>query len=703
MEDTLGRASPEIRAFIEKMSGRLVSERLKAKTSAYSSVHCSQKQFSKSVYPGPENDQLYKANIPHKHWKKGHCPICDKCKASGDDVCEEVLKASCTELGCNEETRLIQRDRLQQVVGMPLTAQIQEARNPYIHFGRMASSNQVMKSGQDRNVIAAEEGVIGFDMESAGTWDYVPTIVIKTVCDYADSHKDKQWQPYAAITAAACTKAVLEEWRSRDKPVRRPINQKHLGSKSNPVHWAIPSSTNTIFTGRDRILRELENVVCDAVRILGTIITRLSFPALAARARVKSASNWRSVFVNHEADNLEIGYQQYFPASISGVVILTSRNGDHQQYTTSKCIHLPGLEDAEACELLLKAADVPSGRGQALRNDASIVSNILGSHPLALIQAGMYISRGHCTLKDFPEAFNQQQRRILTFQLSPVQSRYRDVYTTFEASANILQSLGTQSANDALDLLSVLALCDANYLPLAKFFEAAYKGAQVYKERSEDDLTWLTRENGPPLTHWDFTWLKKRGLTPLARDNNTAPRYLLSIVESWHSHWDSFRLIEAIHLLKKFSFVLTDTNEGFLGVSIHPLVLTWARSHVHAEKLVDKVSVRILQHNGNVKAAISELEQVVRIQKQSRGEDSESKLVELLQELAICYSYFALEALEAAPVPYASCKEDHYKNEAIQIMRQVVEIERRILGEKHEALKISQDWYETIMGEPDFS
>jgi hypothetical protein len=234
VEDTLGRANPEIRAFIGKMSGYLMSERLKAKTNTYSYEIWSRKEFVKSAYPGPEKDRLYGADIPHKHWKQGCCPICDICNASGDEVCEEALKASCTELGCNE-TQLVGRDRLREAIGMefyenqPLTAEMQEARKAYIHFGRMACSNQVMKSGQDRDRIAAEEGVIGFEMETAGMWDYVPTIVIKSVCDYADSHKDKHWQAYAATTAAACTKAVLEGWRSVDKPVRDLVDKERLG------------------------------------------------------------------------------------------------------------------------------------------------------------------------------------------------------------------------------------------------------------------------------------------------------------------------------------------------------------------------------------------------------------------------------------------------------------------------------------------
>jgi nucleoside phosphorylase len=50
-------------------------------------------------------------------------------------------------------------------------------------------------------------------MEGAGAWDILPCVIIKGICDYSDSHKDKWWQEYAAITAAACTKTFLEGWR----------------------------------------------------------------------------------------------------------------------------------------------------------------------------------------------------------------------------------------------------------------------------------------------------------------------------------------------------------------------------------------------------------------------------------------------------------------------------------------------------------
>ena len=46
-------------------------------------------------------------------------------------------------------------------------------------------------------------------MEAAGLMDSFPCLVIRGICDYADSHKNKKWQPYAAATAAAYMKELL--------------------------------------------------------------------------------------------------------------------------------------------------------------------------------------------------------------------------------------------------------------------------------------------------------------------------------------------------------------------------------------------------------------------------------------------------------------------------------------------------------------
>ena len=82
---------------------------------------------------------------------------------------------------------------------------------PMIHCGTIASGNQVMKNGKIRDRLARELGILCFEMEAAGLMDHFPCLVIRGVCDYADSHKHKAWQGYAAITAAAYAKELLTE------------------------------------------------------------------------------------------------------------------------------------------------------------------------------------------------------------------------------------------------------------------------------------------------------------------------------------------------------------------------------------------------------------------------------------------------------------------------------------------------------------
>jgi nucleoside phosphorylase len=66
-----------------------------------------------------------------------------------------------------------------------------------------------MKDGLTRDRIAKEEGVICFEMEAAGLMNDFRCLVIRGICDYADSHKNDIWQPYAAATAAAFARIFL--------------------------------------------------------------------------------------------------------------------------------------------------------------------------------------------------------------------------------------------------------------------------------------------------------------------------------------------------------------------------------------------------------------------------------------------------------------------------------------------------------------
>ncbi|CAG8212714.1 unnamed protein product [Penicillium nalgiovense] len=81
--------------------------------------------------------------------------------------------------------------------------------DPEIHYGPIASANQVVKDGRRRDQLAQEFGVYCVEMEAAGLMNDFPCLVIRGICDYSDSHKNKEWQGYAAMVAAAYAKELL--------------------------------------------------------------------------------------------------------------------------------------------------------------------------------------------------------------------------------------------------------------------------------------------------------------------------------------------------------------------------------------------------------------------------------------------------------------------------------------------------------------
>ncbi|KAI0455725.1 ankyrin repeat-containing domain protein [Xylaria acuta] len=81
--------------------------------------------------------------------------------------------------------------------------------DPVIHYGVIASGDQVIKYATTRDKLAQKFKALCFEMEGAGFIESLQCLVVRSICDYADSHKNKQWQRYAAATAAAYTKELL--------------------------------------------------------------------------------------------------------------------------------------------------------------------------------------------------------------------------------------------------------------------------------------------------------------------------------------------------------------------------------------------------------------------------------------------------------------------------------------------------------------
>ncbi|KAI9369820.1 WD40 repeat-like protein [Aspergillus egyptiacus] len=127
---------------------------------------------------------------------------------------------------------------------------------PRIFYGLIASGDRVVKSAMKRKAITEALGgdVLCFEMEAAGLMNEFPCLVIRGVSDYADTHKNDSWQPYAAANAAACAKELLsylEPPESPANPLAEVNNSANLGHGSNLL--PAPGPTDII----DRFLEDL--------------------------------------------------------------------------------------------------------------------------------------------------------------------------------------------------------------------------------------------------------------------------------------------------------------------------------------------------------------------------------------------------------------------------------------------------------------
>ncbi|KAH6987124.1 nucleoside phosphorylase domain-containing protein [Ilyonectria destructans] len=101
----------------------------------------------------------------------------------------------------------------------------EEDDDPTIHYGRIASANQLMNHASIRDKLALENDVLCFEMEAAGLMNQFPCLNVRGICDYSDSHQSIEWQGYAAMAAAAYAKNLScriakTEWRLRRSSVK---------------------------------------------------------------------------------------------------------------------------------------------------------------------------------------------------------------------------------------------------------------------------------------------------------------------------------------------------------------------------------------------------------------------------------------------------------------------------------------------------
>ncbi|OKL57277.1 hypothetical protein UA08_07587 [Talaromyces atroroseus] len=172
---------------------------------------------------------------------ENHYEMREKCSRPEND---DLFVATYSHDADSNNTGCSSCDRSQLVTRIPRNTE-----DPHVHYGAIASGNQVIKDAPTRDRLAEElGGILCFEMEAAGLMDQFPCLVIRGISDYCDSHKHEQWQGYAALAAAAYARALLSVG---------PIRASTKNEKTDPI-WMVPFPRNLKFVGRQDQLTEVE-------------------------------------------------------------------------------------------------------------------------------------------------------------------------------------------------------------------------------------------------------------------------------------------------------------------------------------------------------------------------------------------------------------------------------------------------------------
>lgn len=314
----------------------------------------------------------------------------------------------------------------------------------------------------------------------------------------------------------------------------------------------------------------------------------------ALRTLTSATRRWLLILDN--ADDPDHDYATYFPTGDRGAVIMTTRVPECRRYSTVEPEALEGLNDADAKALLLKAAQLPK---EACHSDASRaqvldVVRLIDSHPLALLHAGSYIAEGYCRLGEYADIYRRQRTQILKHHVRQEQSRYQNVYATFEASVEALSRSQDGTGTDALRMLGILSMLHHSPLSL-QLFRDAWSGAKLASRQIQMEDVVPDREPTSRLLRLKPPWRKTKPRVlfepPITKRTYTLNSLHAALIPGFLDlqleEWNDYRLKKSVALLSSLSLVNRQISDECDDVSMHPLVHAWAKDRLQPQQHLD--------------------------------------------------------------------------------------------------------------------
>ncbi|KAF8068767.1 P-loop containing nucleoside triphosphate hydrolase protein, partial [Lyophyllum atratum] len=266
----------------------------------------------------------------------------------------------------------------------------------------------------------------------------------------------------------------------------------------------------------------------------------------ALQSLASQHQEWLLFFNN--ADDVKLDLSQYLPRCSHGNILITTRNPQLRLYATGNGrFSVPDLEEDDAINLLLAMATDGDTVNDTVKDQAAAIAKELSCLPLALVQAGAYISKTR-DLWGYLELY--RKNRALLWKAQPVQTHddYKwTVYTTWEMSVKLLQPAAAM-------FLKVCSFMHHDGISEEMF------AASCAAINDCDDPAVL-----PALRKFLDKFCQPTRTTVLQKVMENFQRPVKS--------WDTFRFQEIVADLQSYSLINFDhTSRVFY---IHPLMHSW--------------------------------------------------------------------------------------------------------------------------------
>ena len=290
-----------------------------------------------------------------------------------------------------------------------------------------------------------------------------------------------------------------------------------------------------------------------------------------------SEEPWLLIINNADDPSLELA--NLFPDGERGYVLVTTRNPHFRTHGTVGSLQLGGLEERDAVNLLLRAADTPRPWDQVIEHAGQKIADTLGYLALALTHAGALILQRMCNITNYLDFYSEYRQRIGGRRMS-LDAGIEDqsaVYATFEHSLGSLHARKSEAALDAIDLLSTVGNFHFEHIRVDIFVRAFSNRLRVTR----------------PMVKPTFA----ERLIDFARARLQPPAVLPGFLRQDKGYADPYRIRRALHELSSFSLISYDSK--YDSFSLHPIVHSWARDRLpkNQQDLWAQVATNVLSES----------------------------------------------------------------------------------------------------------